>query len=83
MSRTPSSGNEEAEAAFLSRAGVSDESEGGAMGADDADFGWDASATEESLGGLKSGPVGSTAHDDSDKRAGMFQDDSLRAGGMK
>jgi len=44
------------------------------MGANHTDFGGDASLAEEVLGGPESGPVGATAHNDSDEWVLTFQD---------
>jgi len=67
------SGNEEAEAAFLGRAGVGNKTEGSAVGTDHPDFCADAGFPKESLGGAKGRPVGTTAHDDADKGTGTLQ----------
>ncbi len=44
------------------------------MGADHADFGGDTGSAQKDLGGAESGPVGATAHNDSDEWVLTFQD---------
>ena len=73
VGRTPSSCNEEAETPFLSGAGVGNEAEGGTVGAYNPNFRWYSRLAKKGVGGLESGPVGPTAHDDADEGAGTLQ----------
>ena len=75
---TSGSGDDEAQAAFLGGAGVRHEAEGGAVGADDADFGGDAGSAEKRVGRLKGGPIGPTSHDDTDERKGALQENETK-----
>jgi len=78
VSGTSGSGDDEAEAAFLSGAGVRHETEGCAVGANNADFGGDACSAEKRVGRLKGGPIGPTSHDNTDERAGALQEDETK-----
>ena len=74
MGRTSGSCDDEAKAAFLSGAGVRHETEGCAVGANNADFGGDAGSAEKRVGRLKGGPIGPTSHDDTYERTGALQE---------
>ena len=75
---TACASDDDAEASFLGGAGICDEAERSSVGTDDAGFGRNPCAAEKSLGGLECGPVGSTTHDDSDKRARLIQEIEIK-----
>ena len=44
------------------------------MGADDTNFCWNPRLAKKGVGGLEGGPVGPATHNNSDKRARIFQE---------